>query len=297
VKGPVTRVTEPPAFHPKSQISFLPPPISRKMRTPAPEDRHSIHCYYNYDILAAAPRPMNSPRSQTPLPTALSRRSLGEGGWSQPNNRQPITDNRVNASAFTLIELLVVISIILVLMGLLFPAFKGVQDQARKTQAKNDLMQIVTAINAFYTEYGQYPCGAQTGGDSADFFTANDNDRSTLFTTLRAPFPATPPALNPKGIAFLQVPVVKDDTVGHRKSGVASDGVYYDPWGTGYRVRMDNNYNGTVANPYSMNAGFGSLNTGVIAWSFGVDGASQSDPGPAGDKKSGTNADDVISWQ
>ena len=32
--------------------------------------------------------------------------------------------------AFTLIELLVVISIIIVLMGLLFPAFRGVQDQA-----------------------------------------------------------------------------------------------------------------------------------------------------------------------
>src|ERR1700726_2986846 len=61
------------------------------------------------------------------------------------------------ASAFTLIELLVVITIIVILMGLLFPAFRGVQDQAKKTQAKNDLTQIVTAVNAFYTEYGTYP--------------------------------------------------------------------------------------------------------------------------------------------
>ena len=42
-------------------------------------------------------------------------------------------------------------------MGLLFPAFRGVQDQAKKTQAKNDLTQIVTAVNAYYTEYGKYP--------------------------------------------------------------------------------------------------------------------------------------------
>ena len=55
-------------------------------------------------------------------------------------------------NAFTLIELLVVITIIVILMGLLFPAFRGVQDQAKKTQAKNDLMQIVTAVNAYYTE-------------------------------------------------------------------------------------------------------------------------------------------------
>ena len=53
--------------------------------------------------------------------------------------------------AFTLIELLVVITIIVILMGLLFPAFRGVQDQAKKTQSKNDLAQIVTSVNAFYT--------------------------------------------------------------------------------------------------------------------------------------------------
>src|SRR5439155_9489011 len=59
--------------------------------------------------------------------------------------------------AFTLIELLVVIAIIAILVGLLFPAFQAVQNQARKTQAKNDLTQIVNAVNAFYTEYGKYP--------------------------------------------------------------------------------------------------------------------------------------------
>ena len=62
-----------------------------------------------------------------------------------------------SAGAFTLIELLVVITVMAVLMALLFPAFRGVQDQAKRTQAKNDLTQIVTSANAFYTEYGRYP--------------------------------------------------------------------------------------------------------------------------------------------
>ncbi len=204
---------------------------------------------------------------------------------------------RQNRRGFTLIELLVVISIIAILMGLLFPAFKGVQDQAKKTQAKNDLTQIVTAINAFYTEYGQYPCGPQAGGDANDFFTSNDNDRKTIMDTLRVPFPTTPPAMNPKGVVFLQPPSVKNDTAGNRKGGVGSDGIFYDPWGTGYRIRMDNNYNTLVVNPYTSNAGFSTLNTGVIAWSFGKDGQSQADPGPASDKKTGVNEDDVVSWQ
>src|SRR5437879_5325318 len=50
------------------------------------------------------------------------------------------------SSAFTLIELLVVIAIIAILIGLLFPAFRAVQNQAKQTQAKNDLTQIVNAV-------------------------------------------------------------------------------------------------------------------------------------------------------
>jgi prepilin-type N-terminal cleavage/methylation domain-containing protein len=225
-----------------------------------------------------------------PSPSALFR----------PNNRSLRTDNPVcrgKPSGFTLIELLVVISIIAILIGLLFPAFKGVQDQAKKVQAKNDVTQIVTAITAFYTEYGQYPCGSQGGSDSQDFFTANDTDRKNIFDALRVPFPSSPPALNPRGIVYFQPPIVKNDTAGQRKSGVAGDGIVYDPWGTGYRIKMDNNYNGLLVNPYAKNAGFPTINAGVMVWSFGKDGQSQSDPGPASDKNTGTNADDVISWQ
>src|SRR5207249_11378281 len=62
-----------------------------------------------------------------------------------------------NERAFTLIELLVVIAIIIILAGLLFAGLRGAQEQARRTQATNDLTQIVTAVNAYYTEYGKYP--------------------------------------------------------------------------------------------------------------------------------------------
>jgi type II secretory pathway pseudopilin PulG len=65
------------------------------------------------------------------------------------------------SEAFTLIEMTVVILIIIILMGFVFTAGQGVLDRSRKVQAKNDVTQIVTAVNAFYTEYGKYPLSDQ----------------------------------------------------------------------------------------------------------------------------------------
>src|SRR5438105_1714763 len=82
--------------------------------------------------------------------------------------RSPAREARAlprHLQAFTLIELLVVIVIIAVLMGVAFPVFQSVQNQAKKTQAKNDLTQIVTAVNAFYTEYGKYPLPSSAASD------------------------------------------------------------------------------------------------------------------------------------
>ena len=56
-----------------------------------------------------------------------------------------------------MIELTEVTLIIVLLMGFLFSAGQGMIDRARKTQAKNELIQIVTAVNAYYTEHGKYP--------------------------------------------------------------------------------------------------------------------------------------------
>ena len=192
------------------------------------------------------------------------------------------------SDGFTLIELLVVITIIVILMGLLFPAFRGVQDQAKKTQAKNDLTQIVTAVNAYYTEYGKYPVVAD------DTPIANTAD---LFYTLRALALGTANAndvANPRKIVFLSPPDAKDQTT--PRSGIKiSDGKWYDPWGTPYKIAIDGDYDNQITpNPYGANNGAGSspLRQGVIAWSFGRD-AGAGDNG----KNIFTNSDDVISWQ
>jgi prepilin-type N-terminal cleavage/methylation domain-containing protein len=179
------------------------------------------------------------------------------------------------ARAFTLIELLVVIAIIAILIGLLFPAFRAVQDQAKRAQAKNDLTQIVNAVNAYYTDYGKYPLATD------DSIITNN---AALMNVLRA-LDATN---NPRQIVFISPPNVKDTA--NPRSGIGSDGKYYDPFATPYRLRIDGNYDNQLANPYTADTGAGpaTLNIGVIAWSFGKDAAQ------------GANfnaSDDVISWQ
>jgi prepilin-type N-terminal cleavage/methylation domain-containing protein len=191
--------------------------------------------------------------------------------------------------AFTLIELLVVIAIIAILIGLLFPAFKGVQDQAKRTQAKNDLTQIATAVNAFYTEYGKYPLAATvetTFGPGGNPIT-----NQALLNPLRG----LDTTLNPRQIVFISPPDVKDQS--NPRSGIGTDattlGQYFDPWGQNYVVRIDADYNNQVLNPYTQNAGATpNLQIGVITWSLGKDGL-----GGSADKNAGNSDDDVISWQ
>jgi prepilin-type N-terminal cleavage/methylation domain-containing protein len=203
---------------------------------------------------------------------------------------------------FTLIELLVVIAIIAALLGLAFPVFQGVLDRAKKVQAKNDVTQIVTAVNAFYTEYGKYPLVTD------DTPIANTAD---LFYTLRAVASGANapvngvPAINPRAIVFISPPDVKDTT--NPRSGIGSNGQYYDPWGTPYVVTIDGNYDNQIANPYSDSdgsAGAAQLRSGVIAYSVGKNGALgggsaasskyAAESGTAGKYK---HSSDVISWQ
>src|SRR5260370_39482910 len=90
------------------------------------------------------------------------------------------TSNPRFCTAFTLVELLVVIAIIAVLLGLVFPVFQEVLNRAKKVQAKNDLTQIVTAVNAFYMEYGKYPLPATASGDGYATGTTTGSSKDEL---------------------------------------------------------------------------------------------------------------------
>lgn len=195
---------------------------------------------------------------------------------------------------FTLVELLVVIAIIATLMGLLVPTIGAVITSAKKTEAKNDAMQIVNAIRGYYTEYGRYPNinGSSVPPPAPDLIESAAN-MGKLLDILRAIKSGSNSTLvedqNPRRIVFLEGKEAKNASA--PKSGF-SGGVWYDPWGSFYRVMMDTDYNNEVAPQPASGAspalpGTFPLRTGVIAWSHGLSTEKESD-----------NASDlVVSWQ
>jgi prepilin-type N-terminal cleavage/methylation domain-containing protein len=233
-------------------------------------------------------------------------------------------------SAFTLIELLTVIAIIAILMGLLLPALGAAKNQAKKVSAKNDLSQLVTAVKAFYTDYGVYPIDPNSvkpntdlayGGptnspplsDVVNVLRADTNTADTLSTG------ATPLSINTRQNIYVDVQFAKSPT--NPKSGLFNSsapgvgtgktpngaslktGDWLDPWGNVYVLCIDADYNGYTQAGSLLTYGDlsyitdpassnKSLQTGAIAGCYGADGKI----GTAGAAKF-IGSDDVLSWQ
>jgi prepilin-type N-terminal cleavage/methylation domain-containing protein len=230
----------------------------------------------------------------------------------------------LQSRGFTLIELLTVIAIIAILMGLLFPAIASVREAARKTQAKNDVANIVAAVKAYYTEYGKYPDLTGTGGagggaeDGKDLWVgykdsgeAEGKPNSTLFNVLRAidKAPNDKHRLNPRKIVFFEGKAAANPEApragfADQKSGAGgaadTQGSYYDPWGKQYLVMVDSNYDNILdmEQLYTDFTDDDRPRTGVGAISKGKDekrGDAKGSEGKYRDKKN--VSDDVISWQ
>jgi prepilin-type N-terminal cleavage/methylation domain-containing protein len=137
--------------------------------------------------------------------------------------------------AFTLIELLVVISIIAILASLAFPAVNGALDSAKKAQAKNNAVQIATAVTAYETEYGKLP-PISSSSSSSDV--SGEPVGSFLTAILGGSGNNTN---NARAIVFIELPAYKKG-----KGGTNTSGEYLDPWGGTYRISLDYGYDNTI---------------------------------------------------
>jgi len=148
---------------------------------------------------------------------------------------------------FTLIELLVVIAIIAILAGLLFPAGQSAINSAKKTTAKNQAVQIATAITAYETEYGRLPSFAGTKLTAANIaMLCSTNDASN----------------NPRGLIFLEVTTWKNGKGGTNAAG------FCDPFGPTnvYSVALDTNYDNQITVPTDASGTTATLTKHVGVW-------------------------------
>jgi len=208
---------------------------------------------------------------------------------------------------FTLIEMIVVILIIAALATLIMTGASSVFDRARKTQAKNDETQIVTAVNAYYTEYGKYPMADANQGTDTLFGKSNTAPgNEDIFNVLRAIATGVnaTDVLNPRKIIFFSgkdggarprsafATVATTDTQGNP----INIGAFADPYGNAYMVAIDGSYDGATVDslPYTdvTYATGNTVRVGCFVESFGKDGKQ----GKAGNKIY-SGSDDVLSWQ
>lgn len=167
---------------------------------------------------------------------------------------------RLKPGGFTLTELLVVIGIIMLLMGLLFPAFSKARETARRTRAKAEIRQLDVAWKGVLSDYRQWP--VPTGNSS--------------MSASMVDFLSGASAANTRKITYMEFDGASTNAAG-----------MLDPWNQKnpnqvYQVSLGNN----EVTPYS---GGTTLYRSVAVWSLAADGKASSAPWP--------ESDDVRSWE
>ncbi len=182
-------------------------------------------------------------------------------------NKSPLA-LRSHRMAFTLVELLTVIAIIAILAAMIVPVLSVVKKKALVMRARTEISGIVTAVEAYDTDYGRFPVTSaeQSLSGNNDFTTGLISNAAPTVQTLISPdnnsntiailmdlqtFADGETTINnnhvknPKQVKYLNAKVSTFDprVAGQTpEPGVDITGVYRDPWGDPYVISMDLNY-------------------------------------------------------
>lgn len=140
-----------------------------------------------------------------------------------------------------------------------------------------ELQEIVAAGRRFNVEYGTWPAARTCGYVDCRF--GLDHPNREVLNPLRAvegPGNETN-GINPRRVVFLQLPAFRDGV-----GGIDSHGDCLDPWGVPVQIILDTDLNG-VCDEESTVHGAG-IQSGIVAWSYGPDGRSDT-------------PDDILSWK
>lgn len=183
---------------------------------------------------------------------------------------------------FTLIELLVVIAIIAVLAAAGFAGAAKAIASAKRTKCKATATALELAVNQFYGEYGRLP-------DVGEMVTTDNGRGVELLAVLMGKEASSDRMMNPKSINFLKdmrEGKSKKDGLMYEGGGSTPTGLY-DPWGNGYEISFDIDYDEEMTDPTSS----GTILRGrrVVVWTKGQDKVADT-PG------AGKALDDVKTW-
>ncbi len=135
----------------------------------------------------------------------------------------------VSKLAFTLLELLIVIALIMVLAGLLIPAFYKVQNAAKAKRAQIEARVIGSAIQTYKLQEKKFPAPTgDLGGGSDQTYGVGSHDNSEVMSILRA---AQPPVLDANKL---------------RWDGDGNNANVLNPDGNQYRITLDLDYDGEI---------------------------------------------------
>ena len=108
---------------------------------------------------------------------------------------------RDNTKGFTLIELMIVVVVLGIIVAIAYPAYQGMVQQARQSDAKSVLMETAQKLERCYTESNAYDDDG-SGGDCVDLSSLSSEqgyyDVGGTITSNTFTLEATPAAGSPQ---------------------------------------------------------------------------------------------------